>query len=105
MCYLDIVTRILVLLTMLLSCDLALSASAINPQSDKSTQSSIVEYYKDHEITERQARESLRKMTDVDFQNPAHCKPCTEEHQRYCHSSELLKDHCCCNQSHKKGEQ
>ncbi|XP_070497675.1 uncharacterized protein [Chironomus tepperi] len=103
MCYLNIVTRILVLFIMLLTCDqaCALSASAINSQSDKS-QSSVVEYYKDHEITERQARESLSRMSNDDFQNPTHCKPCTEEHHRYCYSSELLKDHCCCNQSHQK---
>jgi hypothetical protein len=105
MCYLKIVTRILVLFIMLLTCDqvCALSASAINSQSDKS-QSTVVEYYKDHEITEKQARESLRRMTNDDFQSPAHCKPCTEEHHRYCYSSELLKDHCCCNQSHQKGK-
>lgn len=52
-----------------------------------------------------QARDSLRLMKDDEFQKPAHCRPCTEEHQRYCHSKNLLKDHCCCNQSHKKGKQ
>lgn len=96
---------------MLVLCDFnsALSASAINYQSDKkpledSQPSSIVEYYKDHEITEKQARESLKLMKDSEFQNPEHCKPCTEEHRRYCHSDYLLKDHCCCNQSHQKGK-
>ena len=44
-------------------------------------------------------------MKDDEFQQPAHCKPCTTEQQRYCHSKDLLKDHCCCNQSHKKGKQ
>jgi hypothetical protein len=63
-----------------------------------------VEYFKDHEISEKQARENLRGMQERDFQTPAHCKKCSNEHMRYCHSENLLKDHCCCNQSHQKGE-
>lgn len=106
--YPDIVIRVLlVLLTMLiLTCDhiYTFAANAANSQpTDKSTQSPIIEYFKDHEVTERQARESLRRMTDVDFQRPSHCK-CTDDDFRYCYSSELLKDHCCCNQSHQKGK-
>lgn len=91
----------------LIICDLirALSASAINSQKSdtKPMESFIVEYYKDHEVTENQARDSLRLMTQEDFQQPNHCT-CTSEHQKYCRSKELLKDHCCCNQSHKKGQ-
>jgi hypothetical protein len=91
---------------MLITCDLirALSASAINSQKSdiKPMESVIVEYYKDHEVTEHQARESLRQMTQEDFLQPAHCT-CTSEHKQYCRSKEMLKDHCCCNQSHKKG--
>lgn len=103
------VSKIQLFFISLLICDYALGAGAINSQSDKkpleTTQSPIIEYYKDHEITEKQARESLVKMDKDDFQSAAHCKlPCPEEHNRYCFSSELLKDHCCCNQSHKKGK-
>lgn len=92
---------------MLITCDLirALSASAINSQKSdiRPMESAIVEYYKDHEVSENQARDSLRLMTQEDFQQPAHCTACTSEHQKYCRSKDLLKDHCCCNQSHKKG--
>lgn len=101
---------------MFLLCDfnLALAASAI--RSDNSAtyysekdqkrfdDSAVVNYYKDHEVSSLQARESLRNMRESDFRTPAHCKACTPEHQKYCHSENLLKDHCCCNQSHNKGE-
>jgi len=104
--------NILNLCVLMLLCDVlhALAASAlksdnlwINAQKEES---SVVEYYKDHEVTEKQARDSLRSMKESDFAVPAHCKPntCTNEHQRYCHSDYLLKDHCCCNQSHNKGK-
>lgn len=93
---------------MLITCDLihALSASAINSQNSDKRQldSVIVEYFKDHEVTERQARDSVRLMKEDEFQPPAHCKPCTNDQKRYCHKDDLLKDHCCCNQSHKKGK-
>lgn len=95
-------------LIMLLTCDSiirALSASAINSDKNSKPLEPIVEYYKDHEVTEKQARESLRLMKgDEEFKPPAHCKPCTNEQQRYCRSDDLLRDHCCCNQSHKKGK-
>lgn len=65
---------------------------------------SVVEYFKDHEVSSMQARENLRNMKESDFQTPAYCKKCSAAHQKYCHSENLLKDHCCCNQSHNKGE-
>lgn len=101
---------------MLLFCDAnrALGASAIqsdtngmyNSRVDRKPPEAvkIVEYFKDHEISERQARENLRTMRDSDFSVPAHCKTCTKEHKNYCFSENMLKDHCCCNQSHNKGE-
>lgn len=87
----------------------ALGASAIKSKSDiskplENTPSTIVEYFKDHEVTEKQARDSLRLMKDDDFLTPDHCKPCKDKDIQYCNSENLLKDHCCCNQSHKKGE-
>jgi hypothetical protein len=90
---------------MFLICDYmrALGASAINSQSD-TYHETVIEYYKDHEVTEKQARDSLRSMKESEFVPPAHCKPCSSEHKRYCSSENLLKDHCCCNQSHKKGK-
>lgn len=102
-----------VLLTFL-CCDSnrALAASAIQTDTfgmyDKDRKPpeavKIVEYFKDHEISEKQARENLRSMRDSDFATPAHCKKCTAEHKSYCYSEHMLKDHCCCNQSHNKGE-
>lgn len=93
---------------MLVTCDLvcALGASAINSQKSdiKPYESMITEYFKDHEVTEKQARESLRLMKEDEFKPPAHCRPCTKEQKQYCNSEFLLKDHCCCNQSHKKGK-
>lgn len=64
----------------------------------------VVEYHKDHEISSSQARDNLRNMRENDFLTPAYCSPCSKEHLEYCHSTNLLKDHCCCNQSHKNGE-
>lgn len=78
--------------------------SSQNKDHRPADSSSVVEYHFDHEITERQARDNLRSMMESDFQTPAYCKPCSDEHKRYCHSENLLKDHCCCNQGHKKGE-
>lgn len=93
----------------------ALAASAMNndnlvingspkDQPTPSDAKTYVEYFKDHEISSMQARENLRNMRENDFLTPAHCKSCSAEHQKYCHSENLLKDHCCCNQSHNKGE-
>lgn len=100
----------------LLFCDLnlAIASSAINNDNSamftarKETKpyeaETYVEYYKDHEISEKQARDSLRSMRESDFSTPRHCKPCSHEHKKYCHSEQMLKDHCCCNQSHNKGK-
>ena len=97
---------------MLLFCDLDRAFAAIAYNDDSSIYKleklketvSYVEYHKDHEISEMQARASLRNMKETDFAVPAHCKPCKPEHKKYCHSENLLKDHCCCNMSHSKGE-
>lgn len=88
-------------------CSRTLAASAYfsdNLVSSKERSEAVVEYFKDHEVTEKQARENLRGMTEKDFNRPAYCSNCTHEHRKYCHSQNLLKDHCCCNQSHKTGE-
>lgn len=110
------ITKRTFLHVMFLLCDFnhALAASAIRSDNSATYYSekdqrpldagSIVEYYKDHEISSMQARENLKSMRESDFQTPAHCRACTAEHQKYCHSENLLKDHCCCNQSHNKGE-
>lgn len=94
---------------MFVLCDLSktFSASVLSSENDFSTRDrfeTVVTYFKDHEVSERQARENLIGMTEKDFNRPAYCTNCTREHQRYCHSENLLKDHCCCNQSHKTGE-
>lgn len=106
----------LAVLLMFLFCDWnrALAASAIqvdtfgmyNSQKDRKPPEVVkmVEYFKDHEISEKQARENLRSMHENDFATPAHCQKCTAEHKSYCYSENMLKDHCCCNQSHNKGE-
>lgn len=49
-------------------------------------------------------QENLLGMQYSDFQTPAYCRHCSSEHQKYCHSENLLKDHCCCNTAHHKGE-
>lgn len=103
--------RIFATTLILIFCDVTLAASASNidnyamlsPRKEKEAEF-VVEYYKDHEISEKQARENLRNMRDDDFITPAHCKACKAEHRKYCHSENLLKDHCCCNQSHNKGK-
>lgn len=92
----------------------ALAASAIRSDNSETYNSeknqkpleagSVVNYYKDHEVSSLQARENLRNLRESDFQTPAHCQGCLPEHLKYCHSENLLKDHCCCNQSHNKGE-
>lgn len=81
------------------SSNILISSSSGLPEAE-----GVVEYFKDHEVSEKQARESLLHMRQNDFNTPAYCKPCSKEHLRYCHSENLLKDHCCCNQSHVKGE-
>lgn len=98
----------LTVMLIIISCDLfcALGASAINSQKSdtKPFEPVVVEYFKDHEVKTEDARNSLRLMKEDEFQQPAHCRPCTKEHKQYCNSDFLLKDHCCCNQSHKKGK-
>lgn len=96
----------------LLVCDLsrAMASAArnsnilISSSSGLQESEGVVEYFKDHEVSEKMAREALVHMSQNDFNTPARCKPCSKEHLRYCHSENLLKDHCCCNQSHIKGE-
>ena len=98
---------------LLLACDFSQSASALArtdnlvissaPKDGTPTDAeSVVEYFKDHEVSEKQARNSLRGIDD--FSTPARCKKCSREHLKYCHSENLLKDHCCCNQSHNKSK-
>lgn len=82
--------------------NLALYNSQKDPTPLDST--SVVTYYKDHEISEKQARENLKMLKASDFLKPAYCSACSKEHIKYCHSDNMLKDHCCCNQSHNKGE-
>lgn len=94
---------------MFVFCDLrrAFAASAFTSDNDVSLRDrseAVVEYFKDHEVSEKQARENLLGMSEKDFMQPAYCSKCSPEHQKYCHSENLLKDHCCCNQSHKNGK-
>lgn len=94
---------------MLVLCDLRrkFAASAYSSENDVRTSDrseAVVEYFKDHEISEKQARDNLIGMSEKDFQRPAYCSDCSLEHLKYCNSENLLKDHCCCNQSHKNGE-
>lgn len=97
-------------------------------------------YYMDHEVTERQARDSIahaynhtqkrtyfvrsyRRYSILQSPvvislllltksvlifsstdgTPNWCSECTEEVRTYCLSQSLIKDHCCCDQGHKKG--
>lgn len=87
-------------------CDLSrvFAASAFTNEKVVDQSETVVEFFKDHEVSEKQARENLLGMSESDFKRPAYCSDCTREHQRYCKSENLLKDHCCCNQSHKNGE-
>lgn len=110
------ISKRILLHTILLFCDFneALTASAIRSDNSVIYDSSkdqkfidagtVVEYYKDHEVSSSQARENLRHMRESDFMTPAHCPTCTKVHLEYCHSPNLLSDHCCCNQSHHKGK-
>ncbi|CAO1321646.1 unnamed protein product [Diamesa hyperborea] len=71
-------------------------------QADEVESVTFIEYYMDHEVTEKEARDNLRQLKETEFAAPAFCKPCSQENIKYCHSDAMLQDHCCCNQGHKK---
>jgi hypothetical protein len=98
---------LLVILFCDVNCELVLNtfaAPVVFKQEKVNGVSSYVEYHKDHEISEKQSRKSLENMPEAEFVTPGHCKPCKPEHETYCFSPNLLKDHCCCNQGHAKGK-
>lgn len=101
-------TRIFFILFLCCDFNRALGATAIqsdaNRKDQKPPSEGFAEYFLDHQVSEKQARDSLLHMNSDAFVNPAHCKPCTHEEKQYCKSENLLKDHCCCNQGHRIGE-
>lgn len=115
----------------------AIDSSSFKPKNEKSLvidssknkdaidSNNVIEYHKDHEVTEREAREFLQTLTWEELKGekiPGHETPitsnldilepplscqamkCSQEHVNYCKSENLLKDHCCCEMGHSQGE-
>ncbi|XP_059611584.1 uncharacterized protein LOC132258329 isoform X2 [Phlebotomus argentipes] len=64
------------------------------------------EYYLEHSVSEKDAKKSLKESIEASAQNqrPAYCGECTSAIRKYCLSSHLLSDHCCCDLRHGKEE-
>ncbi|XP_063705896.1 uncharacterized protein LOC134834987 [Culicoides brevitarsis] len=69
------------------------------------TEKPFIEYYMEHEVTEKEARHTMQLLMrrDKDFDNKRpvrYCEKCTEQIQKYCLGPTFLKDHCCCDFRH-----
>lgn len=74
-----------------------------------STEKPFIEYYMEHEVTEKEARHTMallmRRDKDFDNKKPmSYCEKCTEMIQKYCQGPIFLKDHCCCDFRHETGK-
>lgn len=74
-----------------------------------STEKPFIEYYMEHEVTEKEARHTMallmRRDKDFDNKKPVpYCEKCTEQIQKYCLGPTFLKDHCCCDFRHETGK-
>lgn len=68
----------------------------------------FIEYYMEHEVTEKEARLTMallmRRDKDFDNKKPVpYCEKCTEQIHKYCLGPIFLKDHCCCDFRHATG--
>lgn len=84
---------------------MALSAGG---SSTTTTIKPFIEYYMEHEVTEKEARHTLallmRRDKDFDNKKPVpYCEKCTEQINKYCLGPTFLKDHCCCDFRHETG--
>ena len=66
----------------------------------------IVEYYFEHEVTEKDARKVIADFVEngKSAKRPPYCDECTSEDKLYCNSRAFISDHCCCDHRHGRGE-
>ncbi|XP_055522763.1 uncharacterized protein LOC129716945 [Wyeomyia smithii] len=65
------------------------------------TTTPIVEYFKEHEVSEKDSRIALEKLNlDEVIKVPAWCDECGIEKIHFCHSTAFINDHCCCEHRH-----
>lgn len=69
----------------------------------------FTEYYLEHEVTEKEARQMFAELMardkDFDRKKPLpYCDKCTEQIHKYCLGPIFLKDHCCCDFRHEAGK-
>lgn len=65
-----------------------------------------LEYFMEHEVTEKEAKEIIYQIRadELDKQPHLWCERCTPAMRTYCMGPQFLRDHCCCDQRHEKGE-
>lgn len=75
----------------------------VNSRSKSTTP--IVEYFKEHEVSERESKMALDAL-DLDqvSQVPAWCNECGMDEIYFCRSTAFINDHCCCEHRHARGE-
>lgn len=81
-----------------------------NKTEQISTVAPFIEYFMEHQVTEKEARDtmSLLSRDDKEFYNKkpmSWCDPCTDRIRNYCLGPTFLKDHCCCDFRHETGKQ
>ncbi|XP_055586116.1 uncharacterized protein LOC129738835 [Uranotaenia lowii] len=64
----------------------------------------ITEYYKEHEVSEKEARQALEQLDldEVAKAPPAWCDECGIDKIHFCRSPAFINDHCCCEHRHSR---
>lgn len=65
----------------------------------------FLEYFMEHEVTEKEAKEIINQIKADELEKPSKpwCEKCTSTIRNYCNGPSFLRDHCCCDQRHEKG--
>lgn len=75
--------------------------SKVSHKDQQKSTTPVIEYYKEHEVSEKEARVALHALDfDKVARVPAWCDECGIEKINFCHSTTFINDHCCCEHRH-----
>lgn len=80
--------------------------SIICSTSTTTAEPPFMEYFMEHQVTEKEARLAIKEMPESEFSKKAmpFCDVCTEKIRNYCLGPIFLRDHCCCELRHEQGK-